>query len=234
MKDRHILVTGSSSGIGRAISERLLKNGAKVIGLARDHSKYKPDSDRYTTFTVDVSDLQQLTASLTEMLAMYPCIDGLISNAGYGDFRGLENFSAQQISSFIIANLTSHMVATRILLPHFKSQKKGDIIFIGSEAGLAGGRKGSLYCAAKFGLRGFSQSIRQECSSRNVRVSIVNPGMVRTDFFKNLNFRPGSAYDNAIAPEDVAIAIMGILKTREGTVIDEINLTPIKKVIDFE
>ena len=54
------------------------------------------------------------------------------------------------------------------------------------------------------------------------------------NFFKNLNFRPGSAYDNAIAPEDVAIAIMGILKTREGTVIDEINLTPLKKVIDFE
>ena len=161
-------------------------------------------------------------------------MNGLVSNAGYGIFDGLENYSVEQISTYITANLSSHIVAVRTLLPNFKSKKGGDILFIGSEAALKGGKKGSLYCAAKFGLRGFAQTIREECAGNGIRVSLINPGMVRTEFFKNLEFSPGDDPSNAIEPDDVAIAAMNIFAMRAETVIDEINLTPLKKVIKFE
>ena len=161
-------------------------------------------------------------------------MNGLVSNAGYGQFQKLENFSAKQIEACINTNLTSHLVVTRTILPHFKSQKRGDILFIGSEAALNGAKNGSLYCAAKFGLRGFSQAIREECASTNVRVSLINPGMVRTPFFESLDFRPGDEQENAIEPNDVAIIAKSIFAARPGTVFDEINMTPLKRAIKFD
>ena len=234
MKDRHILITGSSSGIGRATAQKLLEAGAVVYGIARNHEKFQPDTKRYKPLTIDVTDLKVLPGQLSDLLATQPEIDGLISNAGYGSFEGLENFSPEKIFSYINDNLTSHLVVTRCLLPHFKTKNRGDVIFIGSEAALEGGKKGSLYCATKFGLRGFSQSIRQESANKNIRVTLINPGMVRTSFFDDLNFRPGDDDENAIEPTDIADIIINILSMRSGTVVDEINLTPQKKVITFE
>ena len=234
MKDRHILITGSSSGIGRATAQKLLEAGAVVYGIARNHEKFQPDTKRYKPLTIDVTDLKVLPGQLSNLLATQPVIDGLISNAGYGSFEGLENFSPEQIYSYINDNLTSHLVVTRCLLPHFKTKNRGDVIFIGSEAALEGGKKGSLYCATKFGLRGFSQSIRQESANKNIRVTLINPGMARTSFFDDLNFRPGDDDENAIEPTDIADIIINILSMRSGTVVDEINLTPQKKVISFD
>ena len=234
MKDRQILITGSSSGIGRAISVKLLEEGATVYGIARNHKKFQPDTERYKPVTADVTDLHAIPEKLSDLLISNPEIDGFISNAGYGSFENLENFSPEQISSYINDNLTSHLVVTRCLLPHFKTRNRGDIILIGSEAALEGAKKGSLYCAAKFGLRGFSQSIRQETSDKDIRVTLINPGMVRTAFFDELQFRPGDGDDNAIEAKDIANVVVNILSMRSGTVIDEINLTPQKKVICFD
>ena len=234
MKDRHILITGSSSGIGRAISVKLLEEGATVYGIARNHKKFQPDTDRYKPITVDLTDLHTIPEKLSDLLVSNSRIDGFISNAGYGSFDNLENFSPERISSYINDNLTSHLVVTRCLLPHFKTRNRGNIILMGSEAALEGAKKGSLYCAAKFGLRGFSQSIRQETSNTDICVTLINPGMVRTAFFDELKFRPGDDDDNAIEAKDIADVVVNILSMRSGTVIDEINLTPQKKVIIFD
>lgn len=234
MKDRQILITGSSSGIGRATTERLLEEGAKVVGIARRHNKFQPNTNRYEPINLDLENLDILHARFKEILLSYPQIDGIVCNAGTGQFSGLENFSPQQIHSYISNNLISPMILVRTILPHFKQKKRGDIIIIGSEAALKGAQKGSLYCAAKFGLRGFSQAIREESANRGIRVSLINPGMVRTKFFDKLSFRPGSDTANAIEPEDVATTVFNILTMRKGTVIDEINLTPLKKVLVFD
>ncbi len=233
MIDRKILVTGSSSGIGRALTEVLIDSGATVIGLARDHSKFKFTHPNYLPYTVDLSIIKDLPKILKRILLENKNINGLVSNAGSGQFGGIENFSVKQIESFIRVNLVSHMVCTKMLLPHLKKAKTGNIIFLGSEAALTGTKKGSLYCAAKFGLRGFAQTVRAEASERNVCVSIVNPGMVRTPFFNKLGFKPGDGDENAIDPRDVAKVVYDILTMRAGTVIDEINLSPLKKVIHF-
>ena len=234
MKDKCVLVTGSSSGIGFEITSKLLDLGAKVIGIARNHDKYNLENENYTTYNCDVSVHEKLEIIIKEILKRHPEINCLISNAGYGNFGSLENFSTIQINNFMATNLTSHLVITKLLLPHFKKIKMGDIIFIGSEAGLLGAKNGSLYCTAKFGLRGFSEALSKDVSNKNIRVSIINPGMIRTDFFENLNFEPGNDEENAINIKDVSSTVAYILDLSRNTVVDVINLSPLKKAIKFK
>ena len=111
-----------------------------------------------------------------------------------------------------------------------KRARHGHLIFTGSEAALTGTQKGSLYCAAKFALRGFAQALRAETARSGLRVTLINPGMVQSPFFDELDFQPGKDADNYILPEDVAEVITQALMARDGTVIDEINLSPQKKV----
>jgi len=233
MKGRCIIVSGSSSGIGRSISEILLKAGAEVIGLARNHNKFDPESKNYKPYEVDISDTKNLSQTFSTVLSAYPRVDGFVSNAGFGDFKGLENFSSDKITAYVNTNLVSHMILTKLLIPKMKKYNSGKIIFIGSEAALKGSQKASLYNTVKFGLRGFSQAIREECSGSKVHVSLINPGMVRTNFFEKLNFSPGDDPSNAIEAYDVAQLILSIFEMRDGTVIDEINLSPLNKVIKF-
>ena len=233
IKERKVLVTGSSDGIGRSITLSLLKSGAKVIGLARDHSKFNPETKNYIKYKTDFSNEEILLNTIAKIIKDHKDLDCLVSNAGFGKFGTLETFSTKEINDFIFTNLTSHMILTNKILPHLKKIMKGNIIFIGSESALKGGKNGSLYSAAKFGLRGFSQSIREESCSKNIHVSLINPGMVRTSFFKNLDFMPGEDKSNAIEPDDIGKIIIDILSTRNGSVIEEINLSPLKKVIKF-
>ena len=233
IKERKVLVTGSSDGIGRSITLSLLNSGAKVIGLARDHSKFNPETKNYIKYKTDFSNEEILLNTIAKIIKEHKDLDCLVSNAGFGKFGTLETFSSKEINDFIFTNLTSHMILTNKILPHLKKIKKGNIIFIGSESALKGGKNGSLYSAAKFGLRGFSQSIREESCSKNIHVSLINPGMVRTSFFNNLDFMPGEDKSNAIEPDDIGKIIIDILSTRSGSVIEEINLSPLKKVIKF-
>ena len=233
IKERKVLVTGSSDGIGRSITLSLLKSGAKVIGLARDHSKFNPETKNYIKYKTDFSNEEILLNTIAKIIKDHKDLDCLVSNAGFGRFGTLETFSTKEINDFIFTNLTSHMILTNKILPHLKKIRKGNIIFIGSESALKGGKNGSLYSAAKFGLRGFSQSIREESCSKNIHVSLINPGMVRTSFFNNLDFMPGEDKSNAIEPDDIGKIIIDILSTRNGSVIEEINLSPLKKVIKF-
>ena len=234
MKDKYVLVTGSSSGIGYEITLKLLDLGAKVIGIARNHDRSKIENKNYTTYKGDVSAHQKLEILMKQILKKHPQINCFISNAGYGDFGPLENFSTLQIKNFIATNLTSHIVMTKLLLPHFKRIKIGDIIFIGSEAGLLGAKNGSLYCTTKFGLRGFSEALSKDVANKNIRVSIINPGMIRTNFFENLNFEPGNDEENAINIKDVSSTVAYILDLSRNTIVDEINLSPLKKAIKFK
>ena len=233
IKERKVLVTGSSDGIGRSITLSLLNSGAKVIGLARDHSKFNPETKDYIKYKTDFSNEEILLNTIAKIIKDHKDLDCLVSNAGFGKFGTLETFSTKEINDFIFTNLTSHMILTNKILPHLKKIRKGNIIFIGSESALKGGKNGSLYSAAKFGLRGFSQSIREESCSKNIHVSLINPGMVRTSFFNNLDFMPGEDKSNAIEPDDIGKIIIDILSTRNGSVIEEINLSPLKKVIKF-
>ena len=231
--NRTILVTGASSGIGHAITSLLLRQGYRVIGMARDFSKATFESENFVAVSIDLSRLDELAARLEDLIRDEAAIDGVICCAGSGRFGSLEEFSYSQIKSLIELNLISQIYLARTLIPGMKQRATGDVIFMGSESARAGGKRGAVYSAAKFGLRGLAQSLRHECAASGVRVSIVNPGMVKTAFFDGLDFQPGDEPENYILPEDVARAVLTILEARRGTVFDEINLSPQKKVIRF-
>jgi NADP-dependent 3-hydroxy acid dehydrogenase YdfG len=226
-------VTGASRGIGRALSLRLLDAGARVIGLGRDFSQWSLPRQGFEAVVADLSDLDRLPRRLADLARDYPVIDAVVSNAGAGLFGHLEQCSARQIRGSVDINLTQHILVARALLPLLKRRESADLIFAGSESALTGGPRGAVYSACKFGLRGLTQSLRQECARSGVRVGIVNPGMVRSSFFDGLDFGPAADGANAIEPETVAEMVVAMLSAPPGTVVDEINLSPLKKVIRF-
>jgi 3-hydroxy acid dehydrogenase / malonic semialdehyde reductase len=230
---RTILITGASRGIGRAISRKLLEESYQVMGVARDFDEEMTRATGFTPVRMDLSELDRLPGRFSDLRRQHPSIDALICNAGYGRFGSLEEFSPAQIQQMIDLNLTSKILLIREFLPALKARGGGDVILMGSESALSGGRRGAVYSATKFALRGLAQSLREECSGSGVRVGIINPGMVDTDFFAGLSFRPGQDTDAHLTPEDVAQAAWLMLSARPGAAIDEINLSPQKKVIEF-
>ena len=231
---RTIVVTGASKGIGRAICDKLLEQGHTVIGLARNFSGLGETSSRFHAHVIDLTDLAALPQRLAELVKAYPRTDALVLNAGRGRFGSLEEFSYAQIDALMALNFTAQAYVVRALLPGLKRRGAGDLVFIGSEAALWGGRRGAVYSASKAALRGFAQALREECARSGVRVCVINPGMVRSEFFEELNFAPGDDPANAILPDEVAQAVAHILAYRQGVVFDEINLSPLKKVLRFD
>ena len=230
---RTVVVTGASKGIGRAISLRLLEEGYTVLGIARSFGTFPLRNRRFTHFSIDLSDLEKLPIHLNKLSGKYPRVDAVVCNVGRGHYGELEQFSYHDIRSFMDLNFASHAYMVRAFLPAMKKRKKGDFVFIGSEAGLYGTQRGTLYCASKFALRGFAQALRQECAASGVRVSIINPGMVRTGFFDRLGVGPGKEKGNFLLPEEIAEAVVMVLSRRHGVVFDEINMTPLKKAVRF-
>ncbi|MET0065700.1 MAG: SDR family oxidoreductase [Candidatus Thiodiazotropha sp.] len=230
---RKLLITGATHGIGAAIARRLLQRGDRVIGIGRDFSAWSDQPPGFEALRMDLADLENLPHRLGDIARNHPDLDGLVLNAGTGRFASLEEFSYDQIRAMVDLNLVQHLFVTRAFLPHMKRLGRGDVIIIGSESGLSGGRRGTLYSACKFALRGFSQSLRAECSSNGLRVCLINPGMVASGFFDDLDFAPGELPENHLRPEDIAEAVEWVLRAHPGTVFDEIDLNPLKKVIQF-
>lgn len=231
---RTILVTGASSGIGRAIARQLLHQGHHVLGVSRDSGKFIRHMANFSPVQLDLSRLNDIPQKIRELELAFPDIDTVIFCAGRGQFGSVEEFSYAQIEDLMTVNFTSQAFLVKALLPALKRKNHGDLIFIGSEAALKGSRKGALYCAAKFALRGFTQALREDCGKSNVRVCLINPGMVKTAFFDHLSFEPGDHQSNFIEPEDVAEAVSYVLHSRAQIVLDEINLSPLNKVVKFK
>ena len=227
---RTFLVTGASSGIGRAIAESLLTAGHRVIGVSRQCQQFTHRHAGFSARSLDLADLETIAPFAKQLLAEYPQLDGVILAAGYGQFGGLEQFSTAQIQQLMTVNFTANACLVRALLPALKRQAHSNLIVIGSEAALKGARNGALYCASKFALRGFTQALREECGKSALRVSLINPGMVETPFFDALSFGPVTA----LQPADIAAAVAYIVQAGPHAVIDEITLNPATKVIDFK
>lgn len=225
-----VVITGASSGIGLAIARHLLESGFSVVGLARNFAKSGLSHPHFRGIEMDLADLDALPHGLAALVPELGPVHALINNAGIGKMGFLEQLSIPDMRRVMDLNFMSHAIVTKAFLPEMKQREQGDIVFIGSEAALHGARQGSIYCASKFALRGFAQSLREECGRAHVRVTLVNPGAVRTPFFDELAFEPGSTADNAIEAADVAAAALMVLKARPGTVFDEINLTPLNHV----
>ncbi len=228
---RTVVVTGASSGIGEQTVLQLLQTGHKVIGLARRVGRDETQFPNYRSISMDFADMAACETALRSLSKTLSGVTDLVCCAGMGRFGSLEEFSYQQMKELMDVNFLSQAYVVRTFLPQIKRHGRGNIVFVGSEAALAGSKRGAVYCASKFALRGLAQALREECSGNGVRVGIINPGMVKTPFFSSLDFGPGDSEENYIAASDVANAIVWMLTSPPATVIDEINLSPLKKVI---
>ena len=225
------LITGASSGIGGAIALKMLNYGVDVTGIGRDFSncQYASFADQFTKVELDLSDLDSLPTCLSQDARFNQSFDCLILNAGYGQFGGIEQFSYQQIRRLIDTNLVSNLFLLKYFLPAFKQNKGGDIVLIGSESAYSGAKQGAVYCASKFAIRGLAQSLRADCAKSGIRVLLVNPGPTDTDFFDDLHFTPENGADYSINPDSVAQSIWDALQLPPTTVIEELNIQPIKR-----
>lgn len=220
---RTILLTGASRGIGLCIAQRCIEQGDRVIGIARDFSSCPLQDENFYPIEHDLSQLETLPELCSQIEKRFSSIDALIANAGQGRFGHLEEFSYVQIRTLMDLNFMSHAFLVRAFLPQMKKRGRGFLLFIGSEAALQGKRAGTIYCASKFALRGFAQALRDECGRSQIRVSMIHPGMVDTDFFDDLPFRPQG---KVLSPHLVAETALFLLNHSREAVFDEISLSP--------
>lgn len=218
------IVTGASKGIGRATVEALLARGAAVAGWART----APDGlahDRFQFFECDVQDEHSVAEALTNtQRELGPEIHVLVNNAGLGIMGDVDGFKTEDWKTMFDTNVLGTFLCTRAVLPQMKQQHAGHIVNVASLAGTAGTAGMSGYCATKFAVRGFSDSLFKEVRPAGIRVTCVMPGSVETNFNGK---EPGPTPDpHKMQPEDIASAIVHAIEAPDTTMISEIQLRP--------
>jgi NAD(P)-dependent dehydrogenase (short-subunit alcohol dehydrogenase family) len=180
-----ILITGTSSGFGKATARLFVSHGWNVVATMRrpeDERELNQLPDVLVT-RLDVQDRPSIAAAITAGITRFGRIDALVNNAGFGLFGLFEATSREKIAEQFDVNVFGVMDVTRALLPHFRQNKGGLILNIGSGAGVFALPMISLYCATKFALEGFSESLSYELASQNIIVKMIEPGgVVSTNF----------------------------------------------------
>lgn len=177
------LITGTSTGLGRAMAEAVLARGERVVATARDVEKVKDLADRGAfTVPLDVTDPASVASAVAAAIAEFGRIDVLVNNAGHGLVGALEELSDEQIRAVLDTNVLGVLTVTRAVLPHMRSQRRGHIVQMSSVGGVVGNPGHAIYATSKFALEGMSEALAGEVAPLGIRVTIVEPGPFRTDF----------------------------------------------------
>ena len=225
LKDAKVLVTGGSSGIGRGIAELLVKRGAKVAISGRDEKRLREAAGAIGAAPLqgDVSieaDAVRIVRQTMDALGGY---NVLVNNAGIGAFAPLLEVTADSMRRVWEVNVLGATLMARESAKHFVSRKYGNILNIGSTSALRAGAESSAYASTKFALRALSETWRAELRPHNVRVMLLNPSEVVTDFFS----RAGeSQADNPskLHPPEIAHAAVAMLEMEDVGFIPELSV----------
>lgn len=179
-----ILITGSSSGIGKVTAKHFQANGWNVIATMRTPSKETEltELDNVLVTRLDVTDAASIASAVAEGIARFGKIDVLLNNAGYGAYGPLEVFSMDKIERQFDTNVIGLLAVTKAILPHFRAHKAGTIINVSSIGGQMTFPLGTLYHGTKFAVEGLSEALHYEMETIGVNVKIVEPGAIATDF----------------------------------------------------
>jgi NAD(P)-dependent dehydrogenase (short-subunit alcohol dehydrogenase family) len=178
------LVTGASSGIGKATAERLATAGYKVYGTSRRGAQTGQLS--FAMLPLDVTSDESVEAAVNELMRLEGRIDLLVNNAGFGVApAGAEESSIEQARSIFETNFFGIIRMTRAVVPHMRKQGRGRIINIGSVLGFLPMPYGALYAATKHAIEGYSESLDHELRTRGIRVSVIEPAYTKTPFDAN-------------------------------------------------
>src|SRR5438093_5034375 len=184
LRNATALVTGGSSGIGFAIAKVLIDSGTRVAITGRDEKKLYQAAESLNAVPIhaDVTNEADVVRTYREVLQAFEHLDILVNNAGSGVFKNLVDTDRASFEAVFATNVTGAMLMAREAAKHFIQQKRGNIINICSTASLRGAPNGTAYYASKFALRGMTECWRSELRQYNVRVFLVNPSEVLTNF----------------------------------------------------
>ncbi|CAE6695524.1 SDR family oxidoreductase [Paraburkholderia nemoris] len=197
-------ITGTSSGLGRLLAERLLQRGDRVVATLRhegalDELKQQYD-DRLHVLTLDVTDIREVHTNISAAFEAMGRIDVVVNNAGYGLFGAAEEVTDEQIERQLATNLTGSIQVIRAALPHLRRQGGGRIVQVSSEGGQIAYPNFSLYHATKWGIEGFVESVAKEVGPFGIDFVIVEPGPTSTQFGAGLDHAvPMPEYDDTPA-----------------------------------
>ncbi|MEE1924564.1 oxidoreductase [Pseudomonas sp. 148P] len=179
-------VTGAGRGLGAAIAKAALANGDRVVVSGRRleslHSVFAEYGEQVLAVALEVSDAAQALAAVEAAVARFGRIDVLVNNAGYGQLAPFEDNLASDAEKQFATNVFGVFNVCRAVLPVMRAQRSGHVFNVSSMGGVLGMGGAALYCASKFAVEGFSESLAQEVAQFGIKVTLVEPGVFRTDF----------------------------------------------------
>jgi len=214
-KDKVVLITGASSGIGRETAIQFAKKGSNLILIARRKQKLEQLDDelkKYKIFTLicecDVSDKLQVEKMSKLVLEKFGHVDILINNAGFAIYGSVFDLTIDEIESQMATNYFGMIYCIKNFLPFMLEKKSGHIVNVASVAASFGLPGIASYCASKFAMLGFSEGLKHELKGTGIGITIVSPIMVRTNFFNHSSFKKMPKFSISLSDKTVAKAIL--------------------------
>jgi 3-oxoacyl-[acyl-carrier protein] reductase len=225
LKNAVALITGGSSGIGRAIAQSFVQSGARVAITGRDPRRLAETARELGVHAIqgDVAVEADVERTYREVLQKFGDLDILVNNAGTGVFKNLVDFDRKEFEAVFATNVTGAMLMAREAARHFVKRKRGNIVNIASTAALRGAPKGTAYYASKFALRGMTECWRGELRQHNVRVFLVEPSEVLTNFYQTAGL-PQQENATKLRSEDIAHMVKAILEMDDRGFTPELSI----------
>lgn len=228
LKGKKVLITGGSEGLGFSLAKLLIGKGCLVNIVARNADKLKLASDTINssnlrTFVCDVSDYSQVEKAASQL----GDIDILINNAGIWIEGGITDNTSEDIQNVLNTNLAGVMFVTKSFLPSMIRKNSGFIVNVSSTAGLAGRQNFSVYSASKWGVQGFTESLKLDLVKTGIRVFGFYPGGMNTEMYEKAGF--SKDVSGWMSPDNVARFMMYILENSDAFMIDHAIINRPKK-----
>ena len=237
MKNKIILITGATSGIGRATAIRFANEGARLILCGRRKEKLdvlvRELGENHMSIIFDVRDKKAVFKAIESLPKVYKKIDVLINNAG--NAHGMDSAQTANLDDWdamIDSNVKGLMYVTKAVLPFMVEKQKGQIINLGSIAAKEVYPNGSLYCSSKAAVDSFTKGLRVDLNPLGIRVGAIHPGLVETEFsyvrFKGDQKKSKKVYEgmNALNADDIADAILYMTQVPEKVNIADMVILP--------
>ena len=224
-KEKTVILTGASGGIGEVIAKALFSLGCNMVLLGRNEEKLKKVANGRNCLIIpgEICDEGYIEKVIEKTVAHFGGIDILINSAGIAQSDPFEEITPQQYDNIMNTNAKAPFLMCQKALPHLKKSSCATIINIASVTGHQGYSLQSVYSASKHALIGFSKALAKECYKDGVRVHIISPGAVFTDMVKVS--RPDLSSEGMLLPEDIAETVLYLLKMRKTAAVrDEICL----------
>lgn len=225
IKNSKILITGGSSGIGKAAAELLSQSGAKVAITGRDNDKLDKVAKETGSIAIqaDVSNEKDIIKTFEILKKELGGLDCLVNNAGIGEFPEVENLTMEAFMNVYTVNVFGAALMTKHAADIFKKKNYGNIINIASTAALKGFARGTIYSSSKFALRGMNECWQAELRPHNIRVMLVNPSEVTTAF-ANTERKERDEVANKLTSVEIAHTIKSLLEMDDRGMIPEVTV----------